>query len=150
MSYHSSAFPTEIATTSLVMFFFSAPAGDIRVNSAGAETVTAGPFQNGNLWVAHPRSTLQRAFHLAQIPKPPRHDAERLFGDRQQNMLIGRMLGAARIGVRHPHRGQAERIGKYVVRQRAAEIWQNRGSLSRRLADRFRRPVDPGAIEIGA
>ena len=46
--------------------------------------------------------------HLAQIPEQARHDAERFFGDRQQDVLVGRMLGAAGIGMRHPDRRQAK------------------------------------------
>ena len=44
MSYHSSAFPIEVATINLVMSFCSEPARDIPGNSAGADTVIPNPF----------------------------------------------------------------------------------------------------------
>src|SRR6185312_4034833 len=45
---------------------------------------------------------------LAEIPEQPRHEAERLFGHREQDVLIGRMLRAAGIGMRNPDRRYAE------------------------------------------
>jgi len=44
MSYHSSAFPIEVATISLVMLFCSGPACDIPGNWSGADTVIPNPF----------------------------------------------------------------------------------------------------------
>ena len=90
------------------------------------------------------------ARRFAQIPEQARHDAERLFGHRQQNVFVGRMLGAAGIGMRHPDRRQTQRLGEHIVRQRAAEIRQHRRRLSGGLPDRVRRPVDPGTVEIGS
>src|SRR5579872_7488195 len=92
----------------------------------------------------------KRMLHLAQIPEQARHDAECLFRNRQQDVLVGRMLRTARIRMRHPHGRQLENVGKDVVGQRTAEIRQHGRRLSRRLADRFNGPIDPGAIEIGA
>src|SRR6266849_7868374 len=102
MSYHSSAFPIEVATISLVMSFCFEPARDIPGNSTGADTVIPNPFpfSFSPIALALPAGVLQGARHLAQIPEQARHDAERFFGDRQQNVFIGRVLGAARIGMR--------------------------------------------------
>jgi hypothetical protein len=44
MSYHSSAFPIEVATISLVMSFCFEPARGIPGNSTGADTVIPNPF----------------------------------------------------------------------------------------------------------
>jgi hypothetical protein len=49
-------------------------------------------------------AALQRPLHLAQIPEQAGHQAQRLFRHRQKNVFIGRMLGAAGIGMRHPDR----------------------------------------------
>src|ERR1700761_7252841 len=123
MSYHSSALPIDVATISRVMLFSAAfVASD---NSAGAETLMAFPLQGS-----------QRPRQFAEIPEQAGHDAERFFRDRQQNVFVGRVLRAAGIGVRHPHRRQLENIGKDIVGQRTAEVWQYRRGLSRRLADR--------------
>src|SRR6516164_1854181 len=92
----------------------------------------------------------RRTFQLTQIPEQAGHDTKRLFGDRQKNMFIGRVLGAAGIGVGDPHRRQTKDVGKDVIGQRAAEIRQDRRRLPRRLADRIRRPVDPGTVEISS
>src|SRR5512135_3364275 len=65
-------------------------------------------------------------------------------------MLIGCVLRATGIGMRDPYRRQAKNVGKDVVGKRTAEIWQYGRRLSRGLADRLRRPVDPRAVEIGS
>src|ERR1700722_18338825 len=98
MSYHSSALPIDVATISLVMFFFTGSACDSAGTSTCAEMVMPNPSFGFR----------QRAWHLAQIPEQARHDAQRLLGDRQQNVLVGRVLGTTGIGVRHPHRGQSK------------------------------------------
>jgi hypothetical protein len=46
--------------------------------------------------------------HLAEIPEQARHDGKCLLGHRQQNVLVGRVLRAAGIGMRHPDRRQAK------------------------------------------
>src|SRR5260221_5878466 len=102
MSNHSSAFPIETAAIGLVMFFSSGPACETPGNSTGADTVIPGPFPNSLVLVAiasPAQKILQGVRHLAQIPEQTRHDAECLFGDREQDMLVGRMLRAAGIGV---------------------------------------------------
>ena len=110
MSYHSSAFPIEVATINLVMSFCSEPARDIPGNSAGADTVIPNPFHfpYRRSRSPCPRGVLQGARHLTQIPEQARHDAERFLGDRQQDVFIGGVLGAAGIGVWHPDRRQAK------------------------------------------
>src|ERR1700679_2585992 len=114
MSYHSSALPIDVATMSRVMLF-SPLASGAWGTSADAKTV-----MRFSLLIAG-----QRMLHLAQVPEQARHDAQRLFGDRQQNVFIGRVLRTAGIGVRHPHCRQLENIGKDVVGQRAAEVRQD-------------------------
>src|SRR5271170_7113058 len=104
MSYHSSALPTETATMSLVKLFSRAASGSV----AGAVSAISNPFQ--------------RARHLTEIPVQAGHDAERFLGDVKQDVLVGRMLRAAGIGMRHPDRRQPERVGEHLVGQRAAEI----------------------------
>src|SRR3546814_2104737 len=63
---------------------------------------------------------------FAQIPEDAGHHREALTHHWQQYMLVRGMLRAGCIRMRHPHRGQAQRIGEYVVGQRAAEIGQQR------------------------
>src|SRR5258708_20390936 len=94
MSNHSSAFPIETAAISLVMFFSSEPACEIPGNSTGADTVIPGPFPNSLVLVAiaSAQKILQGVRHLAQIPEQTRHDAEGLFGDREQDMLFRHRL----------------------------------------------------------
>src|SRR5258708_35605140 len=82
----------------------------------------------------------RRARHLAQIPEQARHDAEGLFGDGEKNVLIGRVLGTARIGMWHPDRRQAKSVGKHIVGQRAAEIRQYSRGLPRGLPTRLGLP----------
>src|SRR5258708_9368364 len=123
MSNHSSAFPIETAAISLVMFFSSEPACEIPGNSTGADTVIPGPFPNSLVLVAiaSAQKILQGVRHLAQIPEQTRHDAKRLLGDREQDVLVGRVLRAAGIGVWHPDRRQAKAVGNHIVGQRAAQ-----------------------------
>ena len=54
---------------------------------------------------------------------------------RRQHVLVGRVLRARRVRMRHPHRGQAQDPGKHVVGQRAAKVGQQRRTLSGRLLD---------------
>src|SRR5436305_14890017 len=136
MSYHSSAFPIETATTSLVKPFSREDSGSV----TGADSAIS------NLLIAR----LEWTRHFAEIPKQAGHDAERFLGEVKQDVLVGRMLRTGGIGVRHPDRRQTERIGEHVIGQRAAEIRQHRRPPARGLPDRFRRPIDPWTVEIGA
>src|SRR5688572_569475 len=65
-------------------------------------------------------------------------------------MLIGRVLRAGRIGVRDPYGGQAQRVGEDFVRQRAAEVWKDRGLLAGGALDRADGPFYPRRIWIEA
>src|ERR1700753_2999380 len=121
MSYHSSALPIEVATISRVMLFSALVCG-VLDTSAGADTVMGYS------------SPSERPLQLAHIPEQAGHDAERLLRHRQKNVLIGRVLRTARIGVRHPHGRQFEDIGEDIVRQRAAEIRQHGRRLARGLS----------------
>jgi hypothetical protein len=47
----------------------------------------------------------KRSRQLAEIPEQARHDAKRLLRHGEQNVLVGRMLRAAGIGMRHPDGG---------------------------------------------
>src|ERR1700688_5251657 len=101
MSNHSRALPSEVAITSLVTFL--PRDGATSGASACASAIFDVPFPVFALFL-----------HLAQIPEQSRHDAERLFSDRQQNVLVGRVLRTAGIGVRHPDRRQAKPFRKHV------------------------------------
>ena len=63
-------------------------------------------------------------------------------------MFVRRMLRATGVGVRHPDRRQAEQVGEFLVRQGAAEVWQERRLLAGRLPQRARRPARPGAVRV--
>src|SRR5258707_2266324 len=87
--------------------------GNACINRAGIECnfrPRYDPRTTGIALLSRPRPV-----HLAQIPEHTRHDAKRLLADRQENVFVGSVLGAAWIGMRHPDRGQAKRIGKHVV-----------------------------------
>jgi len=64
-------------------------------------------------------------------------------------LLVRRVLRAPRIRVRHPHRAQPEHVGEDVVRQRAAEVRQQRGFLPL-CARSSRRPTAPTDPRIDA
>ncbi len=53
-----------------------------------------------------------------------------LARDRHRQMFVRRVLRAAGIGMRHPDRAQAQHVGEDVVRQRAAQIGQDRRLLA--------------------
>src|SRR5882757_8079268 len=55
------------------------------------------------------------ARRLAEIPEQAGHDGERLLRHRQQDVFVGGVLRAARIGMRHPDRRQAEALGEHVI-----------------------------------
>src|SRR6185295_11561685 len=77
---------------------------------------------------------------LAQVPHQPGHQPERITRDGREHVLVGRVLAAGSVGVRDPHGRQAEVVREDVVRQRAAEIRQDRGLLSTRLFQGFPDP----------
>ena len=83
---------------------------------------------------------------LAQIPVDARHHLQRLARERDGEMLVRRMLRAARIGMRHPDGRKAEAFGEDVVRQRAADIRQHRGLAVGGLGERGRGPARPGML----
>ena len=91
----------------------------------------------------------RRRVAVAEVPIEAGHDGERLARERDGQMFVRRMLRAARIGMRHPDRRQAKPFGEDVVRQRAAEVRQDRGLASRRsLAMRRRRKARPRMLGI--
>src|SRR5436305_772600 len=97
MSYHSSAFPIETATTSLVKPFSREDSGSV----TGADSAIS------SLLIAR----LEWTRHFAEIPKQAGHDAERFLGEVKQDVLVGRMLRTAGKGVRQPDRLQSESCG---------------------------------------
>ena len=60
-----------------------------------------------------------------------------------EQVLVGRVLRAAGVRVRHPHRGQPERLGEHVVGQRAAEVRQDRRLSPPRCARSMPQPSAP-------
>src|SRR5438270_12662454 len=140
MSNHSSAFPSEVATISLVTFFFLSPVRRISGASACPASAISNPFHRPLEWTRH----------FAEIPEQAGHDAECFLGEAKENVLVGRMLRTAGIGVRYPDRRERQRVGEHIVGQRAAEIRQHRRRLSGGLPARLRGPFDAGTVEIGA
>ena len=61
---------------------------------------------------------------------------------------FGGVLAARGVRVRDPHRRQSEHVGEDVVRQRAAEVGQDRRLAAGRAADRLRRPFHPWVIRV--
>ena len=55
----------------------------------------------------------ERTLQLSDVPEQPGHQVERFLRHREQDVLIGRMLGAAGIGMRQPDRGYVETISHY-------------------------------------
>src|SRR6266567_4690763 len=125
MSYHSSAFPIETATTSPVKLFSRETSGSV----TGVDSAIANPFDRTLILC------LQRTRHFTEIPEQARHDAERFLCEVKKNVLVGRMLRTAGIGVRHPDRRQSKRVGEHVVGQRTAEIRQHRRPRAGGLPD---------------
>src|SRR6202049_3539170 len=87
-----------------------------------------------------------RRASLAEVPIEPGHQPQALAGEPKRQMLVGRMLGAARIGMRHPDGRQPEQLREYIVGQGAARARQDRGLLARGARDRGRRPLRPPAL----
>ena len=80
---------------------------------------------------------------LAEIPEQSRHRAEPLAHDRRQHVLVGRVLRASGIGMRHPDRAQAEHVGEGVVGQRSAEIGDDGRARARSCARSSAPPSRP-------
>src|SRR5215472_1232104 len=85
MSNHSSALPSEVATRE-----FRLPRDTTSVASAYAEIA---------ILASSPLFP-----DLAQVPEQSCHDAKRLFGNIEQDVLVRCMLRAPRIGMRDPDR----------------------------------------------
>lgn len=70
-----------------------------------------------------------------EIPKQSRHDPQVLSRYRSEHMLIWRMLRTRRVGMRHPDGWQTQCVREDVVRNRAAEIRQDRRSPAHGMAN---------------
>ena len=67
---------------------------------------------------------------------------------RRQQVLVGRMLRAAGVAVRHPHRGQPQALREHVVGQRAAQVRQQHRLAPGRGLDRLQRKAHPGVVRV--
>ncbi len=68
----------------------------------------------------------------------------------RRQMLVGRVLRAAGIGMRHPDRAQSQHVGEDVVGQRTAEVRQQRRLLAAGARQRSHRPLHPRIVRIDA
>jgi hypothetical protein len=63
---------------------------------------------------------------LTKVPVDAGHQAERLAGERGRQVLVGGMLGAAAIGMRHPDGWQLQELGRKrrwaAIRRRSAAL----------------------------
>ena len=78
------------------------------------------------------------------------HHQQALAHHRRQHVLVGRVLRARRVRMRHPHRGQAQDLGEHVVGQRAAEVGQQGGTLAGGLLDRMHCEANPVVVGVQA
>src|SRR5436190_21535277 len=83
------------------------------------------------------------ALLLPKIPIYAGHDAQPFTRHRGEQMFVRRVLRAGGVAMRDPDGRQAERVGEDFVRQRAAEVRQDRGLGSRGALDRGGRPFHP-------
>ena len=67
---------------------------------------------------------------------------------RRQQVLVGRVLGAGGVGMRHPDGRHAQNVGEDLVGQRAAEIGQHVGLLAARLLDRGGGELGPRILRV--
>src|SRR5882762_9639740 len=109
MSYHSSALPTQAAA-----MIWTAPAGfdtpaldsAVRGGTAIGHSVPVARFRS--------HSGTARA-QLSQVPEQAGHDPCGLAGEGGEQVLVGPVLRAGRVGMRHPDRGHADDVGEHVV-----------------------------------
>ena len=87
---------------------------------------------------------------LPQIPEQSPHHREPFPEQGQQPVLVGRMLGAAGIGMRDVYRRQAEQVGEAIVRQRAAQIGEHGRAPHNTLSYRLVATISPRTSRASA